>query len=129
MDKKLKFMKRWFAWTAILSAIVFVIIGLLAPVEAGMSQFGHWLKTFFGWCCVTAILETFVYTIAQVAWHWKEDYKTKYGDKWFIEGIKEDFRYIKEQFTWKKFFKYVGIYILFFAACLLIFGVIEYFVP
>ena len=127
--EKIKFMKRWFAWTAILSAIVFVIVGFFAPVEAGMSQFGHWFKTFFGWCWVTAILETFVYTIAQVAWHWKEDYKDKYGDKWFIEGIKEDFRYIKEQVTWKKVFKYIGIYVLFFVVCLGIFYVLELLVP
>jgi hypothetical protein len=127
--EKIKFMKRCFAWTAILSAIAFIIVGVVAPVEAGMSTFGHVLKTFFGWCWVTAILETFVYTIAQVAWHWKEDYKEKYGDKWFVEGIKEDFRYIKEVVTWKKVLKTIGIYIVFFAVCLGIFAVLECLVP
>ena len=129
MEERIKFMKRWFAWTAILSAIAFIIVGFLAPVEAGMSQFGHWLKTFFGWCWVTAILETFVYTIAQVAWHWKDDYKTKYGKRWFIEGIKDDLRYIKEQVTWKKVLKTVGIYVAFFAACLVVFYLLELLVP
>ena len=129
MDKKIKFMWRAAVVTAALSAIAFVILGSTAPVEAGMSLFGHWLKTFFMYCWVTVILETFVYVLGQVAYHWMDDYKQKYGDRWFIEGIKEDVRYIKEQFTWKKFFKYVGFYVLFFAVCLLFFGVIEYFVP
>ena len=67
MEKKIKFMWRVAALAALLSAIVFVIIGLTAPVEAGMGMFGHWLKTFFGWCWVTAIVETFVYVLGQVA--------------------------------------------------------------
>lgn len=129
MDKKIKFMFRAAVVTAALSAIAFVIIGSIAPVEAGMSMFGHWLKTFFMYCWVTVILETFVYVLGQVAYHWKDDYKQKYGDRWFIEGIKEDVRYIKEQVTWKKVLKTIGIYVLFFAVCLLFFGVIEYFVP
>lgn len=127
--EKLKFMKRWFAWTAILSAIAFVIVGIVSPIEPGMSLFGHILKTFFGWCWVTAILETFTYTIGQVAYHWKDDYKDKYGDRWFVEGIKEDFRYIKEQVTWRKVLKTIIIYILFFAVCLGIFYVLELLVP
>ena len=129
MEKKIKFMKWAFALTAIVSAVVFIIVGATAPVEAGMSPFGHWLKTFFGWCWVTAILETFIYTIGQVAYHWMDDYKEKYGKKWFAEGIKEDFAYIKEQVTWKKVLKYVLIYAGFFAACLLVFGILEYLVP
>lgn len=128
MDK-LNFMKKVFALTAIVSAIVFIIVGATAPVEAGMSLFGHWLKTFFMWVWVTVILETMMYTIGQVSWHWMDDNKDKYGDKWFTEGIKDDWRAIKEQFTWRGFFKYVGIYVAFFAVCLLIFGVLEYLVP
>lgn len=129
MDKKIKFMWRAAALTAVVSAIVFVIIGLTAPVEAGMSMFGHWLKTFFMWAGVTAILETFAYVLGQVAYHWVDDYKEKYGSKWFSEGIKEDFRYIKEKVTWKKVLKTVLIYVAFFAVCLIIFGAIEYLVP
>ena len=129
MEKKIKFMKWAFALTAIVSAVVFIIVGAIAPVEAGMSTFGHWLKTFFGWCWVTAILETFMYTIGQVAWHWMDDYKTLYGDRWFVEGVKADFRYFRENVTWKKVLKTVGIYILFFAVCLAVFAAIEYLVP
>lgn len=122
-------MKRAFALTAIISAIAFVVLGFLAPVEGGMSTFGHWLKIFFGWCWVTAILETFTYTLGQFAMHWTKDYKDKYGEKWFVNGIKEDFRYIKEQITWKKVLKTIGIYILFFAICLGVFYVLELLVP
>ena len=129
MDKKLKFM--WWAaiLTAVVSAIVFVIVGLKAPVEAGMSQFGHWLKVFFGWVLVTAILEVFVYTLGQFAYHWADDNKDKYGNGWFLAGIKDDFAYIKEKVTWKKVLKYVLIYVGFFALCLAICGVGELLVP
>lgn len=129
MDKKLKFMKGAFLLTAIASAIVFFIVGATAPIEAGMSKFGHVLKTIFMWLWVTAILETFVYTLGQVAYHWKDDYKQLYGDRWFIEGVKADFKYIREQVTWKKVLKYVLIYVGFFAVCLVIFGALEYLVP
>lgn len=129
MDKKIKFMCWAFALTAIVSAIVFVFVGLKAPVEAGMSPFGHWLKTFFMWVWVTAILETFMYVIGQVAYHWSKDYQDKYGKGWFLAGIKEDFAYIKEKVTWKKVLKYVGIYVGFFAVCLIIFAALEYLVP
>lgn len=129
MDKKIKFMAWAFALAAIVSAIVFVIVGLKAPVEAGMSPFGHWLKTFFMWVWVTAILETLMYVAGQIAYHWMDDYKEKYGKKWFTEGIKEDFAYIKEQVTWKKVLKTVGIYIGFFVICLVVFAALEYLVP
>ena len=128
MDKY-KFMKWAFALTAIVSAVVFIIVGAIAPVEAGMSTFGHWLKTFFGWCWVTAILETFMYVLGQFAYHWMDDYKQLYGNRWFVEGVKADFRYIKEKVTWKKVLKHVGIYVAFFAVCLVIFAALEYLVP
>lgn len=128
MDKY-KFMKWAFALTAIASMIAFVIVGVKAPVEAGMSMFGHWLKVFFGWCFVTVILEVFTFSLGQIAYHWVDDYKDKYGKGWFWKGIKEDFAYIKEHVTWKKVLKYVLIYVGFFAACLLVFGLLEYLVP
>lgn len=129
MEKKLNFMKWAFALTAIVSIIVFAVIGAKAPVEAGMSMFGHWLKVFFGWVWVTIILETFAYTLGQFFYHWSKDYQDKYGKGWFIAGIKEDFAYIKEKVTWKKVLKTVGIYVGFFAVCLIIFAALEYLVP
>lgn len=129
MDKKLKFMKWAFALAAIASMIAFAIIGAKSPIEAGMSVFGHWLKTFFMWCWVTVIIEVFVYVLGQVAHDWADEYKDKYGKSWFWKGIKDDFAYIKERVTWRKVLKYVLIYAGFFAACLLVFGVLEYLVP
>ena len=129
MENKLKFMKKFFAWTAILSAIVFILVGIFSPIEAGMSVFGHVLKTIFMWIFVTAILEVFAYTLGQVAYHWMDDYKDKYGKKWFVEGIKEDMRYFKENLTWKKVFKTLGIYVIFFVVALGIFAVLELLVP
>ena len=128
MDK-LKFMKWAFALTAILSAVVFTFVGILSPIEQGMSVFGHVMKTIFVWAFVTVILEVFTFSLGQIAYHWTKDYKDKYGKRWFIEGIKEDLRYIKEHVTWKKVFKAIGIYILFFAVCLGIFYVLELLVP
>lgn len=128
MDK-LKFMKRAFALTAIISAVVFTFVGIFSPIEAGMIVFGHVLKTIFVWAGVTVILETMMFSVGQIAFHWADDYKDKYGKGWFWKGIKDDLRYMREQFTWKKFFKYVGIYILFFAVCFGIFYVLECLVP
>jgi hypothetical protein len=128
MDK-MKFMKTAAGLTALVSAIAFVIVGAKSPVEAGMSMFGHWLKVFFGWVWVTAILETFMYVLGQFAYHWIDDYKQLYGNRWFVEGVRADFKYIREQVTWKKVLKYVLIYVGFFAVCLVIFAALEYLVP
>lgn len=129
MNEKLTFMKKAFLWTAIISAIAFAIIGVVSPIEAGMSVFGHIMKCVFMWAWVTVILETLMYTISQVAYHWKDGYKTKYGKGWFWKGIKEDFQYIKENITWKKVFKVVGTYLLFFLAFFGIIALLELLVP
>lgn len=122
-------MKRAAVWTAVLSAIAFAIVGIVSPIEPGMSVFGHVLKTVFGWAWVTVILETIMFSAGQVAYHWIKDYKEQYGKRWFIEGIKSDWRWIKERLTWKKVLKYVLIFVGFFAACLGIFYVLELIVP
>ena len=124
MDKY-KFMKWAFALTAILSAMVFTFVGIFSPIEPGMSVFGHVMKTIFVWAFVTVILEVFTFTLGQIAYHWTKDYKDKYGKRWFIEGIKDDWAYIKEQVTWKKVLKVIGIYIAFFAVVLGIFYILE----
>lgn len=128
MDK-LKFMKWAFALTAILSAVVFTFVGIFSPIEQGMSVFGHVMKTIFGWAFVTAILEVFAFSLGQIAYHWTKDYTDKYGDRWFIEGIKDDWRYIREHVTWKKVLKVIGIYILFFAVAFGIGHVLNLLVP
>lgn len=128
MDK-LKFMKRAFLGTAIVSAIAFVFVGIFSPIEQDMSLFGHIMKCVFGWAWVTVILETFMYTLGQIAYHWADDYKEKYGKGWFWKGLKEDFKYLKENITWKKTFKVLCTFILFFMACGVIFFLLELLVP
>lgn len=129
MVDKFTFMKRAAIGTAVVSAIAFVLVGIFCPIEPGMSLFGHIMKCIFGWAWVTAILETFMYTLGQIAYHWTKDYKDKYGEHWFKEGIKEDFQYIKENVTWKKTLKVLGIFVAFFLACGLIFFLLELLVP
>ena len=124
MDK-LKFMTWAFAGTAILCAIAFVFVGIFSPIEAGMSVFGHIMKCVAGWAFVTVILETFMYTLGQVAFHWADDYKDKYGKGWFWKGLKEDWNYIKEQITMKKVLKVILIYVAFFAGCGVLFWLSE----
>ena len=128
MDK-VKFMKRAFLLTAILSAVVFTIVGIFSPIEPGMSVFGHVMKCIFVWAGVTVILEVFTFSLGQIAYHWKKDYKEMYGKGWFWKGVKDDWAYIREQVTWKKALKYVLIYAAFFALCLGVFYVLELIVP
>ncbi len=123
---KYKFMEWAFALTAIASAIVFIIVGIKAPIEPGMSVFGHWLKVFFMWCFVTVILETFMYTIGQIAWFWREDYKDKYGKGWFWKGIRDDIHYLKTEVNWKKV---LITFIVFFGIAFAIIGLLELIVP
>ena len=125
----LTFMKKAALWTAIVSAIAFVFVGIFCPIEPGMSVFGHIMKCVFGWALVTVILETMMYTIGQIAFHWMKDYRKKYGKKWFWMGVKEDWAYIKSQVTWKKFFKVLLWFVGFFLACGLIFFLLELIFP
>ena len=128
MDK-LKFMKWAFIGTAILSAIAFVLVGIFAPIEAGMSLFGHIMKCIFGWAFVTVILETFMYTLGQLAYHWADDYKKKYGKGWFWKGLKEDLAYLMDNITWKKTFKVLMTFVIFFACAGVVIFLLELLVP
>ena len=128
MDK-LKFMKWAFIGTAILSAIAFVLVGIFAPIEAGMSLFGHIMKCIFGWAFVTVILETFMYTLGQLAYHWADDYKKKYGKGWFWKGLKEDLAYLRDNITWKKTFKVLMTFVIFFACAGVVIFLLELLVP
>lgn len=127
MNTLLQFMKRAAIWTAILSAIAFVIVGICSPVEEGMSVFGHALKTFFGWCLVTAILEVIMYSFGQFLYFWIKEKKENFPNSrwWFFNGIWEDFGRIKGQITWKR----VGFVVAFFAIVLAVFYILELLVP
>lgn len=122
-------MKWAFIGTAILSAIAFVLVGIFAPIEAGMSLFGHIMKCIFGWAFVTVILETFMYTLGQLAYHWTDDYKKKYGKGWFWKGLKEDLAYLMDNITWKKTFKVLMTFVIFFACAGVVIFLLELLVP
>ena len=122
-------MKWAFIGTAILSAIAFVLVGIFAPIEAGMSLFGHIMKCIFGWAFVTVILETFMYTLGQRAYHWADDYKKKYGKGWFWKGLKEDLAYLGDNITWKKTFKVLMTFVIFFACAGVVIFLLELLVP
>lgn len=85
-------------WGSIIEGSLFAEIAKYALVNLG----------------IIAILETFWYTIGQFTFHWADDYKKKYGKGWFWKGIKEDLQYMKDNWSWKKFFKIVLTYVIFF---------------
>lgn len=121
----LQFMKRAAIWTAVVSAIAFVIVGIFSPIEAGMSVFGHALKTFFGWCWVTVILEVLMYSFGQLLYAWINEKKERFGKGWFWKGVWEDIKSIWHQITWKR----VLFVIAFFAIVLGAFYIVELLVP
>ena len=124
MNEKRKFMVKGAIWIAIITTLVVASCGLLfgSVIEATLFQeIAKWAVANLGIIC---ILETFWYTLGQVAYHWKDDYKKKYWKGWFWKGIKEDLAYIKEQTTWKKVLKIVLYYVVFFAICGLIFWIL-----
>ena len=52
MMNKYQFMKGAFIWTAVLSAIAFILVGIFCPIEPGMTVFGHIMKCVFGWAFI-----------------------------------------------------------------------------
>lgn len=118
MDK-LKFMKRCFMWTAIVSAIVFIVMFFCAPMLEP-TLIGNIAKYVFGWFWVTMILEGLMFTVGQIMYHWQKDNKEEYGKDWFIEGIKSDLRYIKKNTTLKGVLKVILSFVLFFGIFLLV---------
>lgn len=91
-------------WGSIIEGSLFAEIAKYAVVNLG----------------IIAILETFWYTLGQLSFHWADDYKQKYGKGWFWKGIKEDLQYMKDNWSWKKFWKVILTYVIFFG----VFGLI-----
>lgn len=123
MDKK-KFMKRFALWTAVTVAVVMLIIGLChgKVVEDTLAQeIWKWIVGTIGLIC---IFEVFAFSLGQIVYHWVDDNKECYGDKWFSEGVRSEWRNIKEKFTWKGFIKYLCCFVAFFAGALLLFWAI-----
>ena len=122
----------WMKWTAAIGAvsvaIILLIVGLRTPnIEETVA--GNIGKYVFMWAWITAVVECLLYTLGQVLYDWYSGYKDQYGKGWFLAGIRDDIRWLKEHYSWKGFFKYVGIYILFFAAFFLVIFVLEWIFP
>ena len=116
MDNKKKFMLKGALWIAIICTIVVAACGLLWGSIIEGSLVAEIAKYAVGNLAIIAILETFWFSLGQIFYHWKADYKDKYGDAWFREGIKEDFAYLKSKITWKSVGKillwYVGFFVV-----------------
>lgn len=124
MDEKVKFMLKGAMWIAIITTLIVATGGILFGSIIEGSLFAEIAKYAVANLGIICILETFWYSLGQIAWHWMDDYKDKYGKEWFKKGLKEDWEYIKEQTTWKKVGKIVLYYVIFFAVCGLIFWIL-----
>lgn len=123
---KYEFCKKAFIWAAVLSAIGFIIVGIVSPIEPGMSVFGHVMKCIFGWAWWTIIVETILYSGSQFFYWWMDAHKEKYGKGWFWKGIKEDIQNLKTDVDWKK----VVVTCLIFIICFLsVAGLLEFIFP
>ena len=109
-----KFMVNGAIIVAVLCTIVVAGCGLIWGSIIEGSLFAEIAKYALVNLGIIAILETLWYTIGQVMYHWMDNYKDKYGKGWFWKGIKDDLKYIKETWSWKKFFKIVLAYVIFF---------------
>ena len=108
------FMIKGAIWVAVICTIVVAACGLIwgSIIEGSLiAEIGKYAVMNLG---IIAILETFWYTLGQVAFHWSDEYKEKYGKGWFWKGIKEDLKYIKDNWNWKKFWKVILTYVIFF---------------
>lgn len=123
-DKKFKFMLKGAIIIAILCTIVVAACGLIWGSIIEGSLFAEIMKYAVGNLGIICILETFWYSLGQIAYHWMDDYKDLYGKGWFWKGIKDDWKYLKSVCTWKKVGKVLLYYVIFFAVCGLIFWIL-----
>ena len=113
IDKK-KFMITGAIWIAVL--IVLAALGCWFAFGKVIEEtlFAEILKWGGVTLFVTAIFEALWYAVGMVAYHWADDYKTLYGKGWFWKGIKNDLKYIKDNWSWKKFLRVILVYAIFF---------------
>lgn len=76
MDKE-KFVKRVALWTAIIAAVIMLIIGLCFGKVIEGNLFGEIAKWVLIGLGVTVILEVFVYVLAPIIWHFTIERKQK----------------------------------------------------
>ena len=123
MNDKVKFMLNAI-WIAIICTIVAAGAGLIWGLAIEGTLFAEIVKYAVTSLGIIVILEAIWYAFGQVLFHCSDDYKKKYSKDWFWQGIKEDVQYIKDIWSWKKFWKVILAYVIFFC----IFGFIIFFV-
>lgn len=125
MNEKVKFMLVGAIIIAVLCTLVVAACGLIwgSIIEGSLfAEIAKYAVVNLGLIC---ILETFWYSLGQIAYHWMDDYKDKYGKGWFWKGIKDDLAYLKSQCTWKNIGRILLYYVIFFA----VFGLIIWILP
>lgn len=90
MDKK-TFCKRVALWTAIIAAVIMLIIGLCCGKVIEGNLFAEVAKWVFMWLIVTVILEGFAYFLAPLYWHFKVDPSRKKVET-PVEKMRREFR-------------------------------------
>ena len=123
MNDKVKFMLNAI-WVAIICIIFVAGVGLIWGSVIEGTLFAEIVKYAVTSLGNIVVLGTIWYAFGQVTFHCSDDYKKKYGEDWFWQGIKEDVQYIKDIWSWKKFWKVILAYVIFFC----IFGLIIFFV-
>ena len=123
IDKK-KFMLRGALWILLITVLAMTGCWFAFGKVIEGTLFAELAKWGIMTIVIAAILETLWYAVGMVLYHWADDYKTLYGKGWFWKGIKNDLKYIKDNWSWKKFLKVVLAYVVFFA----VFGLIIFLV-
>ena len=119
------FMVKGAIWVAVICTIVVAVCGLIwgSVIEATLfEEIAKYAVVNLG---IIVVLETLWYTFGQFMFHWMDDYKDKYGKGWFWKGIRDDLKYIRDNWSWKKFFKVVLMYVIFFG----LFGLLIWILP
>ena len=91
MDKK-TFCKRVALWIAIITAIVFLVIGLCFGKVIEGSLFAEVAKWVVMWLVVTGILEGFAYFLAPLIWHFYIDPDRKEKVETPVEKMRREIR-------------------------------------
>lgn len=118
------FMIKGAIWVAVICTIVVAAAGLIWGSVIEGSLFAEIAKYAVANLGIIVILESMWYLVGQAMFHWSDDYKTKYGKGWFWKGIKEDLQYIRDNWSWKEFWKVILAYVILFG----VFGLIIFLV-
>lgn len=113
-NEKKKFMIKGAIWIAVLTVLAAVGCWFAFGKVIEETLFAELVKWGAMTLVVTGILETLWYAVGMVAYHWADDYKELYGKQWFWKGLRDDWKAFWKSWSWKKFFKVVLVYVIFF---------------